>query len=159
MIDSGSTYNLVSQEMVCKLGLKNVKHPTPYKVFWLKKGHQLLVQEKSEVEFQIGKYKDKVHCDIMQIDACPILLGHPWKFDRKVIHDGESNYLKFEKDGVKHTFVPLKEESIAETSSPKVLLLGGKEFLQQMEEEEVSYAVVCKTKVVLLHTEILDLPI
>jgi len=28
-----------------------------------------------------------------------------------------------------------------------------------MEEEEVSYAVVCKPKVVLLHTEIADLPI
>ena len=95
----------------------------------------------------------------MQMDACHILLGRPWQFDRKVIHDGESNYYKFEKDGIKHTLVPLKEESIAETSSPKVLLLGGKEFLQQMEEEEVSYAVVCKEKVVLLHIEIVDLPI
>jgi len=28
-----------------------------------------------------------------------------------------------------------------------------------MEEEEVSYAVVCKPKVVLLHNEIVDLPI
>ena len=42
---------LVSQEMVEKLGLKKVKHPTPYKVSWLQKGHQLLVQEQSEVEF------------------------------------------------------------------------------------------------------------
>ena len=32
VIDSGSTNNLVSQEMVDKLGLKKVKHPTPYKV-------------------------------------------------------------------------------------------------------------------------------
>ena len=75
------------------------------------------------------------------------------------MHDGESNYYKLEKDGIKHTLVPLKEESIAETSSPKVLLLGGKEFLQQMQEEEVSYVVVCKPKVLLLHTEIVDLPI
>ena len=28
-----------------------------------------------------------------------------------------------------------------------------------MEEEEVSYTVVCKPKVVLLHTEIVDLPL
>ena len=111
--------------MVDKLGLKKVKHPTPYKVFWLKKGHQLLVQEKSEVEFQIDKYKDKVLCEIMQMDACHILWGRPWNFDRKVIHDGEIYRYKFEKDGIKHTLVPLKEESIVETSSPKVLLLGG----------------------------------
>ena len=57
VIDSGSTENLVSQEMVEKLGLKNIKHPTPYKVSWLQKGHQLLVHEQSEFEFQIGKYK------------------------------------------------------------------------------------------------------
>ena len=55
----------------------------------------MLVQEKSEVEFQIGKYKDEVLCDIMQMDVCHVLLGHPWQFDRKVIHDGERNYYKF----------------------------------------------------------------
>ena len=93
------------------------------------------------------------------MDVFHILLGRPWQFDRKVIQDGESNYYKFEKDGIKHTLVLLKEERIAETSSPKVLLLGGKEFLQHVEEEEVSYAVVCKPKLVLLHTEIVDLPI
>ena len=62
--------------------------------------------------------------------ACHILLDRPWQFDRKVIHDGEINCYKFEKDGIKHTLVPLKEDSIAKTSSPKVMLLGGNEFLQ-----------------------------
>ena len=45
IIDSGSTDNLVATEMVEKLGLKRLKHPTPYKVSWLQKGHQLLVDE------------------------------------------------------------------------------------------------------------------
>ena len=35
VINSGSTDNLVSIEMVEKLGLKRMKHPTPYKVSWL----------------------------------------------------------------------------------------------------------------------------
>ena len=51
IIDSGSTDNLVATEMVEKLGLKRMKHPTPYKVSWLQKGNQLLVHEQSEVEF------------------------------------------------------------------------------------------------------------
>eukprot|EP00253_Pinus_taeda_P002919 PITA_02919 len=51
IIDSGSTDNLVSVKMVEKLGLKRLKHPTPYRVSWLQKGHQLLVDEQSEVEF------------------------------------------------------------------------------------------------------------
>ena len=51
VIDSGSTYNLVSTQMVEKLGFKRMKHPTPYKVSQLQKGHQLLVNEQCNVEF------------------------------------------------------------------------------------------------------------
>eukprot|EP00253_Pinus_taeda_P025543 PITA_25543 len=78
IIDSGNTDNLVATEMVEKLGLKRLKHPTPYKLSWLQKCHQLLVDEQSEVEFHIGRYKDKVICDIMPMDVCHILLGRPW---------------------------------------------------------------------------------
>eukprot|EP00253_Pinus_taeda_P014990 PITA_14990 len=35
IIDSGSTDNLVSTEMVDKLGLVKTIHPTPYRVWWL----------------------------------------------------------------------------------------------------------------------------
>lgn len=116
--------------MVEKLVLKRLKHPTPYKVSWLQKGHQLLVEEQCEVEFHIGRYKDKVICDIMPMDVCHILLGRPWKYDQKVVHDGEKNRYKFVKDGVKHTLFPMKEENVAKNSGVKALLMGGKEFLQ-----------------------------
>jgi hypothetical protein len=45
IIDSGSTDNLVSTEMVEKLALKKTTHHVPYKVSWLQKGHQLIVNE------------------------------------------------------------------------------------------------------------------
>ena len=35
VIDSGSIDNLVSIEMVENMGLKRMRHPTPYKVSWL----------------------------------------------------------------------------------------------------------------------------
>ena len=35
VIENSSTDNLVSTEIVEKLGLKRMKHPTPYKVSWL----------------------------------------------------------------------------------------------------------------------------
>lgn len=41
IIDNGSMDNLVATEMVEKLGLKQLKHPTPYRVSWLQKGHKL----------------------------------------------------------------------------------------------------------------------
>eukprot|EP00253_Pinus_taeda_P011990 PITA_11990 len=160
IIDNESTDNLVSVEMVEKLGLKRMKHPTPYRVSWLQKGHQLLVDDQSEVEFQIGHYKDKIICDIMPMDVCHILLGRPWQYDRKVTHDGVLNFYKFEKDGVKHTLVPIREEKEAvEVNEPKALLMNGKQFLKQVENSEMNYAVVTKTRIVLLHTEITDLPV
>ena len=39
VVDSGSTDNLVSIEMVENMKLREFKHPTPYKVLWLHKGH------------------------------------------------------------------------------------------------------------------------
>jgi hypothetical protein len=43
IVDSGSTDNLVSTEMVEKIELETTDHPSPYKVSWLQKGHQVSV--------------------------------------------------------------------------------------------------------------------
>ena len=43
VIDNGSTNNLVSIDMVEKMSLRRTKHPVPYKVSWLYKGHKILV--------------------------------------------------------------------------------------------------------------------
>ena len=77
--------------MVEELELNRMKHSTPYKVFWLQKEHQLWVNEHCNVKFQIGTYKEEILCDIMPMDVCHILLGRPWKYDRKVVHDGRKN--------------------------------------------------------------------
>eukprot|EP00253_Pinus_taeda_P009358 PITA_09358 len=159
IIESESTDNLVATEMVEKLGLKRLKHPMPYKMSWLQKGHQLLVDEQCDVEFHIGKYHDTVVCDIMPMDVCHILLGRLWQYDRKVTHDGKTNCYKFVKDGIKHTLVPIKEEDAAEPSDTKTLLIGGKQFVKQIEENEVNYAIVRRARPVLLNTEKAELPI
>ena len=126
VIDSGSTDNLVSTEMVEKLSLRRTKHLVPYKVYWLHKGHQILVSEQCEVDFQIGPYKDKILCDVMPMDVCHILLGRPWQFDKKVIHDGRSNCHSFEQNEIRHVLHPLQEGGTAGHSTPKVLMLSGK---------------------------------
>ena len=112
VIDIDSTCNLVSTEIVEKLGLERMKHPTPYKVSWLQKGHQLLVNVQCNVEFQIGTYKDVVLCDIILMDVCHLLLGRPWKYDKKAVHDGRNNTYSLEKDGKRHTLSPLEDEAI-----------------------------------------------
>ena len=106
-MDSRSTKNIVSIEMVDKLKLRRIPHATPYKVSWLNKGQKIMVDEKSVVEFEIGEYKDKVLCDIMLMDACHLLLGCPWQFDVKAMHDGEKNTYMITKQGKKFQMDPL----------------------------------------------------
>eukprot|EP00253_Pinus_taeda_P026966 PITA_26966 len=118
----------------------------------------LVAMETCEVEFQIGRYKDKILCDVMPMDVCHLLLGRPWQFDRSEIHDGKTNCYKFVKDGIKHTLVPIKEENTAETSGVKALLMGGKEFVKQIEDSEINFVVIRRPKAVVLHTQISDLP-
>ena len=48
-----------------------------------------------------SKYKDKVWCDVIPMDACHLLLGRPWQYDRRAIHDGVKNTYSFIKDGKK----------------------------------------------------------
>ena len=59
------------------------------------------VNQRTLVQFSIGKnYKDEVLCDVVPMDACHLLLGSPWQYDRRVIHDGFKNTYDFCKDGV-----------------------------------------------------------
>ncbi|KAH9769529.1 hypothetical protein KPL71_012036 [Citrus sinensis] len=50
------------------------------------------VQDKELVTFQIGKYEDKVLCDVVPIQARHLLLGRPWQLDRCVKHDDTKEY-------------------------------------------------------------------
>jgi hypothetical protein len=69
--------NLSSTEMVEKLELETVAHPSPYKVPWLQKGHQVNVTKQCLVEFKIGGYRDEILCDVIPMYVCHLLLGRP----------------------------------------------------------------------------------
>lgn len=93
IVDSGSTKNLASTEMIEKLGLKKIPHPNPYKVSWLNKEQQTLVHEQCWVSFSIGDYEDKVLCEVVTMDACHLLLGRPWQYETSAQHDGKWNVI------------------------------------------------------------------
>ena len=89
VIDGGSCENVVSTTMVDKLKLSIEGYPNPYKLTWLQKDNDVKVTTRCLVEFSIGrKYHDKMWCDVIPMDACPMLLGRPWQYDQQAIHDG-----------------------------------------------------------------------
>jgi hypothetical protein len=159
IIDSGSTDNLVSTEMVEKLELKTTAHPNPYKVSWLQKGHQVMVSQQCQVEFKIGGYRDEILCDVIPMDVCHILLGRPWQFDRKVMHDGRKNTYTLEKNGRTHMLLPIEDKEKKREASSSILLMSGKELLNEVKkEQEMQFSIVRKPRVILTNTYVEDLP-
>ncbi|KAL4385631.1 hypothetical protein GQ457_15G018130 [Hibiscus cannabinus] len=112
IIDGGSCTNVASTLMVQKLGLETTKHPHPYKLQWLNNGGELKVTKQVLIPFSIGSYKDEVLCDVVPMHATYMLLGRPWQFDRKVMHDGYSNRYMFTYDRKKHTLAPLSPQQV-----------------------------------------------
>jgi hypothetical protein len=157
IIDSGSTDNLVSTEMVEKLELETTAHLTSYKVSWLQKGHQVTVTKQCLVEFKIGGYRDEILCDVIPMDVCHVLLGRPWKYDRNVIHDGRRNTYTLEKNGRTHMLLPIEEKKVKEEANTSILLMSGKELLSEVKkEQEMQFVVVRKLKVILTSTSMED---
>nr|KYP76821.1 hypothetical protein KK1_021079 [Cajanus cajan] len=114
IIDSGSCNNFVSQRLVDKLHLTTIAHPKFYKLQWLNKDGPIEVKNQVNVPFSTGTYKDEVLCDVIPMDASHILLGRPWQYDRKAIHDGVTNKIRIVHLGKKHTWTPLSPSQVLE---------------------------------------------
>jgi hypothetical protein len=158
IVDSGSTDNLISTEMVEKLELETTDHPSPYKVSWLQKGHQVNVTKHCLVDIKIGGYNDKILCDVIPMDVCHLLMGRPWQYDRSVIHDGRKNTYTLEKNGRTHMLCPIEDKEEKSEVNNTVLLMSGKELLTEVKKkEDPQFFVVRKPRIVLTSTRVDDL--
>ena len=96
VIDPRSGMNVVSEEVVWKLGLETKRHPNPYQLEWLTKGNEVWVSKYCQVPFSIGaKYVDHVWCDMVNMATCHLLLGKPWQGDKAAIYDETKNIYSF----------------------------------------------------------------
>jgi hypothetical protein len=107
IIDEGSCNNLVSTELVQNLDLSTRPHPYPYHIQWLNDSGKAKVIQTCRVHFSIGAYVD---CDVVPIQACSRLLGHPWEHDNDALHHGRSNKYTFMHKGMKITLLPFDED-------------------------------------------------
>lgn len=101
IVDSGSSENIVSKTMMDKLQLPTQPHSYPYRIGWIKDVGETKVTEQCRIPFSIGKYKDEVLFDVVDMDACHMLLGRPWQFDMNTTHNGKSITYMFYKDNMK----------------------------------------------------------
>ncbi|XP_076924082.1 uncharacterized protein LOC143586410 [Bidens hawaiensis] len=135
--------NLISEEAVCKLALKTESRSKPYKLQWLKKGSEVTVSKRALVYFSVGTtYKDDIWCDVVPMDACHLLLGRPWEYERSVEHNGRSNTYSFMFGGVKLTLVPSKPKELATKSSGNYLTIS--QFEEELKDAEMVFVLIGK---------------
>ncbi|NEY13646.1 hypothetical protein DDE04_09090 [Bifidobacterium pseudocatenulatum] len=121
IIDSGSCTNVASTTLVEKLNLATTKHPCPYKLRWLNDQGEARVTQQVRIPFSIGKmYKDEVVCDVVPMSASHLLLGRPWQYDRRALHDGYNNTYSFTKEGKSIVLAPLSPQQVQKDHSASV---------------------------------------
>jgi hypothetical protein len=112
IVDGGSCNNLPSAEMVEKLSLATKSHPQPYYIHWLNNSRNLKVKQLVRVEFAIGTYHDSIDCDVVPMQACSMLLGRPWQFDKNSLHFGTTNQFSFVHNDKKIVLHPMSPKAI-----------------------------------------------
>ncbi|GJV27055.1 putative reverse transcriptase domain-containing protein [Tanacetum coccineum] len=82
---------------------------------------------------------------LISMDACHILLGRPWQFDRCTTHDGRANTYIFNKDNVKVMLVPSKVVGLAkQTKKGNENLLSISNFMDEVDQSGIMYALVVR---------------
>ena len=94
------------------LSLTIISHPKPYKLQWLNEQGEMIINQQVKILFSIGDYCEEVLCDIIPMEAGHILLGRPWKFDKKEIHNGLTNEITLTNGRKKFKLVPLTPSQV-----------------------------------------------
>ena len=66
----------------------------------------MIVNQQVKVPFSIGTYKDEVIYEVVPMKAECLLLGRPWKYDRKIIYNYLTNEITLTHFGTKFVLHP-----------------------------------------------------
>jgi len=87
IVDSGSQKNLVSAEVMKRLGLPTTPHPQSYSIGWLNEGRDLKVRQQCHLPYSIKPFTNEVLCDVTPLDVCDVLLGQPYLWRRHAVYE------------------------------------------------------------------------
>lgn len=142
IIDSGSYQNIVSSRLVEKLQLSTHPHPKPYSIGWIDDNNKKNVDSQCFVSFKIGAYNETVVCDVVDITACHILLGHPWLYDIDVTYRGKVNTYSFMYNGSRITLQPYYVKPKPSLQQEETTMLASPDILADAQESGMIYALV-----------------
>jgi hypothetical protein len=112
IIDSGSCNNLVSSDLVKKLGLTARAYSKPYHLEWFNNSGKAKVTRSARIQFFICAYHDYADFDVVHMQACSLLLDHPKEYDIDALHHGRTNAYTLMHKGKKIVLLPLTPAEI-----------------------------------------------
>ncbi|XP_074298391.1 uncharacterized protein LOC141629263 [Silene latifolia] len=98
----------------------------------------------------MGSYVNEILCNVIPMDACHILLGRPWQFDRDVLHRGRCNEYELRDKGKRIVLKPLSPQNsrVATINTvPKAgmsLLNGERDVERAIDDGERVFVLVAK---------------
>ena len=111
----------------------------------------MTVTQQCLLNFQIGNLNEKVLCDVVEMDACHILLGKSWLFDKNVSHDGRENTYEFKQDGQWYKLTPMLENTMiveenkdVNNGSSRIMLCSSKEVFKEQKRADSCLVVIPK---------------
>ncbi len=81
-------------------------------VMWYLKSGKVKVTRTVRVHFSTATYSDYVDCDVVPMQACSVLLGRPWQYDKKYVHHGTTNQYTLVHKDHNITLLPMSPEHI-----------------------------------------------
>ena len=93
-IDGGSESKFVSKQLENELKLET-------------KPASGAVNKQCLISFTLGSYADNILFNVLDMDACHLLLGRPWQYDRKTKHNGYTNTYTLNHNGKRKELIPL----------------------------------------------------
>lgn len=142
VIDGESHENFITRAIVHQLNLATEKHPLPYNLGKFK------VTKCCRISFSIGKYKDEMLFDVVDMDACHIILGKPWVYDLNAIYNIEDNTYKFQHNGGRFILVPLMESNqVSEPNVNNSFIMGYQDFEEERKDEFLVNSTITTTMI------------
>ena len=113
---------------------------------WLDNKANGSVDKQCLISLTLGTYVDEIMCDVLEMDACHLLLGRPWKYDKKTIHDGYSNTYTLKHNGKRKELVPLPPHRTVppKTTKAPIRLINKKARIKEDRREEQTFLLINK---------------
>ncbi|XP_074300260.1 uncharacterized protein LOC141631497 [Silene latifolia] len=128
--DSSSCTSVVSRALVVELKLQTRDPDKPYKLHWNEPESSRIMPYSVLLAciYDDGGFR----AEVLYQNACHILLGRPWQFDRKVEHDETSNVYSVTNGNVTYNLKPMSSNKVKESKLKK-----GSMFIEAQDVEEI----------------------